>query len=236
MKKLLRILSIFIINVHIITSTAACCECSGTSSLSSVLTINNLAKIYVGLAPISTSDIIKNSIKKNNKDIDTNALIISDIANTNAKVTGDGVKYNGELEVNYISENFEYMGVTISEIILSSIITSDGMMYVGNKVNDTQGKLYMVNTNTNQVTDITNIGSKNIIGKVTSVEIDTNEDIYIGTTIKNNNHETGHLYKIDKNTNQIVELQSGNISGGITCLKISKNNIIYICTTIDIMN
>lgn len=237
MKKLLRILSIFIINVNMIISTVACCECSGTSSLSSVLTINDLAKIYVGLAAIPTSDTIKNAIKENNKDIDTNALIISDITNTNAKVTGDGVKYTGELEVNYISENFEDMGVTISETILSSIIASDGMMYVGTKVNDTQGKLYMLNTSTSEITDITNSGGTNIVRQVTSIEIGANGDIYIGTIIiENNSHGNGHLYKIDKNTNQIVELQNGNIVGGITCLKVSKDNLIYIGTSLDIIN
>ncbi|WP_308149569.1 hypothetical protein [Spiroplasma sp. AdecLV25b] len=192
MKKILWILLALVFSTSSIGTAASCCVCC-SSILNSILKVKDLSNLYIGLNAIPKENTIKRAIKANNKDIDINAIKVTDITNSGAKVSSNGRKYTGDdVNVNFTVTHFKVI-TNITTKIESLTIGINGTIYAGS--ND--GKLYKINKGTDAITDITST-IPDIIRKLTTGIDGT---IYAGSN-------DGKLYKINKDTDTVTETET----------------------------
>ncbi len=125
MKNLIKIISAIGLIGTASTSVIAC-----ENKIDTIQKINNVIKnkllgnINIGILTIPTPQKIKFVLKKQNPNLDINAIAITNITNENCNVTGDNKSYIGTISVNYSCSTTNKINFKLNELTKNLTITN----------------------------------------------------------------------------------------------------------------
>ncbi|WP_425381811.1 hypothetical protein [Spiroplasma endosymbiont of Polydrusus pterygomalis] len=126
MKNLIKIISAISLIGTASTSVIAC-----ENKINTIQKINNVIKnkllgdINIGILTIPTPQKIKFVLKKQNPNLDIDAIAITNITNENCNVTGDNKSYIGTINVNYSCSTTNKINFKLDELPKNLTITNN---------------------------------------------------------------------------------------------------------------